>query len=94
MFSTRSTSQEPTTSGSVNDNSSGLNGSVVIPPSETDGLPVPTEPEVPRDPDCSVTYVKMQLQVVPELDLTICKPKIRVTNKAICVPNCECEGCV
>jgi hypothetical protein len=92
MFSTRSTSQEPTTSGSVNDNSTGLNDPVAIPPSETDGVPVPTEPDVP--PDCSVTYVKMQLQVVPELDLTICKPKIRVTNKAICALNCECEGCV
>jgi hypothetical protein len=89
MFSTQSTSQEPTTSGN---NSTGLNDPVVNPPSETEGLPVVTEPEVP--PDCPVTYVKMQLQIVPEHDLTICKPKIRVTNKAICVPNCECEGCV
>lgn len=52
------------------------------------------DPPTPPPPDCPATFVSVPIMIVPEIDLTICKPKIRVTNKGICNPNCECEGCV
>lgn len=92
MFSTRTTSQEPTTT------SSGETTNNVVPP-----VSDPVVPVSPQDgntgatgtvpPDCPATFVPMQLVIIPELDLTVCKPKIKITNKAVCVPNCECEGC-
>ena len=98
MFSTRTTSQDASGgSGSSSGGASNQNSSVSVGTND----PVPSNggdggntgpPEPP--PDCPATYVQMQLQIVPELDLTICKPKIKLTNKAVCVPNCECEGCV
>lgn len=94
MFSTRTTSQGLTTDGSGDTNVNTSSSTGTESPTVMDGNTGSTGPPEPPVPDCPVTYVQMQLQVVPELDLTICKPKIKVTNKAICVPNCECEGCV
>lgn len=64
---------------------------MVVPPTL---VPVNNENEPePPPPDCPATFVHVPIMIVPEIDLTICKPKIRVTNKGLCVPNCECQGC-
>lgn len=92
MFSTRTPSQEPSTNDVPIVNNNEVNSP--IPTEPVSNPPSVDEPVEPTDPDCSPTYVKMQLQIVPEWNVTICKPKIKVKNKAICVENCECEGCV
>ena len=41
-------------------------------------------------PDCDApTLVHMNFVVKPVLDLTVCKPVINVTNKAVCIPVCD-----
>lgn len=40
--------------------------------------------------DCTTTLVPIVMQIKPVLDLNICRPQIRIKNKAICKTNCDC----
>lgn len=80
MFSTRTTSNPQTTT----------TGAEQTPPVVTEDSTTTIETE-PEENDCIPTYIPMNLQIVPQLEVTVCKPKITIKNKAVCVPNCNCD---
>lgn len=89
MFSTRtsSNSQETTTNTST---STTTPTEPVVPPTVNDGSTGCTG-GYESDDECIPTYIPMNLQVIPQLEVTVCKPRVVIKNKAICKPNCKCE---
>lgn len=80
MFSTRTTSKSQ-------DSTTNEPTPIVV----TEDSTTTTVETKPVENECIPTYIPMNLQIVPQLEVTVCKPKITIKNKAVCVPNCDCD---
>ena len=91
MFSTRTSSNtQETTTDNTSTTTTTTPTEPVIPPPQYDGNTGCTGGYEPDD-ECIPTYIPMNLQVIPQLEVTVCKPRVVIKNKAICKPNCKCE---
>ena len=95
MFSTRtSSSTQETTTDNTSTTTTTTPTEPVIPPTEYDGIydgSTGCTGGYEPDDECIPTYIPMNLQVIPQLEVTVCKPRVVIKNKAICKPNCKCE---
>jgi len=80
MFSTRTTSNSQDTTTNVEPTPT-----VVTEDSTT------TVETKPVENECIPTYIPMNLQIIPQIEVTVCKPQITIKNKAVCVSNCNCD---